>query len=316
MAIIRRFGILQYSMVVRVNSGLGERTRTLGMSDPEIEARTGILAADLAAYAAEFVRRRFHTAVATRFKGVGAAEPVTELDLEIERTVRDRVAAEFPGHGVVGEELPDRAVPSEWIWVIDPLDGTRNFVLGIPVVACSIALLHRGRPVVGAVALPMSDVLVTANRGSGTRWNGAPVTVSDRRIDDGSIGVFGYETHLGFEVTDPHPMHLGESRWFGSTAWELAMIAGGRIDHGVFPSTAVWDVAAGVLLITESGGRVQQLQADGRWNRFDSFGSHRAVLRQWSAPLVCGGPRLSDVVDRLGAAKTPTTGACRSDSQW
>lgn len=274
-------------------------------AEPASLKMVGDLAANLAAHAANVIRKGFHTGVGrTSYKGIGASDPVTDVDVAIERHVREQVAAAFPDHGVVGEEMPDRTGHSEWTWVIDPVDGTRNFVLGIPVLACSIGVLHQGRPVAAAVALPLSDVLVTARLGQGTWWNGVRVRVSNRSADDGSVGVYGHDTYLMLTVDSLDPLRLGESRWFGSTAWELAMIAGGRLDHGVFPATAVWDVAAGVLLVLEAGGQVLELNAEGKaWTPFVSFGAG-SDLSHWCTPILCGGKSVDLISERLRPSPT------------
>lgn len=268
------------------------------MSHGSVLSDVEALAGHLVTEAAALIRSQFATALRVTYKGDGLSQPVTELDLAIEERIRAAVRKAFPDHGIIGEELPDDPGASGWTWVVDPIDGTRNLILGIPVVACSIGVLHHGRPVAGAVALPMSEVVVSARLGAGTRWNGAPVTVSDRDLA-GSIAVYSHDTYCSLGVRDDDPTVLGESRWFGSTAWELAMIAGGRLDHGVFPSTAIWDVAGGLALVREAGGAVLRPRADGAWAPFTTFGD-LAGARRWAVPLVCGGRSAEQAAGHVG----------------
>ena len=123
-----------------------------GLDGSAVEA----LAIDLARQAGELLAGRFGTAVAVEYKDESRRDPVTEVDRECQRVISSAIKEAFPSHGFLGEEggsEDDQVVP-DVVWVVDPLDGTKNYTCGLPVYACSIGVLYRGEPVVGAVYLP------------------------------------------------------------------------------------------------------------------------------------------------------------------
>ena len=133
-----------------------------GLSDLSESALEEIAEAarSLAQQGGDILLDRFHATIEVSFKGQNAHDPVTEVDHAIEDLIRDEVHQHFPTHGVLGEER-DNGGPTdaEIVWVIDPLDGTSNFINGIGLFACSIGVLHRGRPVAGALWLPSNRFL-------------------------------------------------------------------------------------------------------------------------------------------------------------
>ncbi len=149
-----------------------------GAAGPVAEAL--IAAAEAAADAAgAVIRPLFRSALLVEAKG--DASPVTEADRAAERAVRDLLRARFPGHGMIGEEHGAERPDAEWVWVIDPIDGTRAFVTGRPLFGCLVALLHRGRPVLGLIDQPATGERWLGVAGRPTRWSRGSTPRSTRR---------------------------------------------------------------------------------------------------------------------------------------
>ncbi len=188
---------------------------------------------------------------------------VTEVDIQLQKLIVDHVAHEFPEHGILAEE--DALISSgatgrssaEYYWVIDPLDGTRNFVHGLPFYCVSIALMERGVPVVGVIHDPNCDRTYTAIKGRGAFAGDRQVHVSAAVWSDGPL--------LGIPTPRQTPLPAviyqdwasrGVLRHIGSTCLNLALTACGALDACFAQEVKLWDVAAGALLVVEAGGRV------------------------------------------------------------
>ncbi|MFC1764316.1 3'(2'),5'-bisphosphate nucleotidase CysQ [Planctomycetota bacterium] len=188
---------------------------------------------------------------------------VTEADLEADRLLRERLGEEFPSYGWLSEEtkMDARRHTSSRVWIVDPIDGTREFVLQIPEYAVSVSLVEDGVPVLGVVYNPPKQELYSAIKGQGAQLNGSLircdhdlggkpiVEVSRSDIDKGRFSAFEDNVQL-------HPC--------GSIAYKLARLAAGRVDStlSLTPKNE-WDIAAGVILVTEAGGRITELKGGG-----------------------------------------------------
>lgn len=190
---------------------------------------------------------------------------VTEADIASQQAIAGLLRERHPGHALLGEEgLEDPGTGNGYRWIIDPLDGTGNYVHGVPYFAVSIALEHEGDLVVGVVLDPTHDELFTAVRGEGARLNGQPLTVSSDRVSDLCEALVVASLPVGVESAD-HPaiarflrvlissQHMQRT---GSAAMNLAYVAAGRLDAFFSSSLKSWDMAAGALLVTEAGGKV------------------------------------------------------------
>jgi myo-inositol-1(or 4)-monophosphatase len=201
---------------------------------------------------------------------------VTDTDRILERHTRRVLTAEFPGLPVVGEEFgadPD-AHTSRYRWVVDPVDGTANYVAGVPWCAYSLALVDSCGPVVGVVADPFRAQIYTAARGRGTRANGTPVQLVDRGTAAGSIVCTeltrsGPWPGMGGFIEHAAAARKGV-RVLGSPALSIAQVALGHATAAVLHSYREWDVAASLALALEAGARVldrhgadSRLPADG-----------------------------------------------------
>lgn len=197
----------------------------------------------------------------------GAIDLVTEVDLAVERMFRERIAERHPGHDILGEELggPADGGTSEYCWICDPIDGTTNFAHGLPFFCSTVALEVRGELEVGAVYDPIRDELFTARRGGGAYLNDRRLTVSstDALIDSLLVTGFPYSVHTELdELVRMFGAFLSKSRAvrrLGSAALDICYVAAGRMDGFWEQGLNAWDIAAGVLLVREAGGRITDL---------------------------------------------------------
>jgi myo-inositol-1(or 4)-monophosphatase len=187
---------------------------------------------------------------------------VTDTDRTLERHTRRVLTAEFPGIPVVGEEFgADIGVAeSEYRWVVDPVDGTANYVAGVPWCAYSLALVDADGPVVGVVADPYRGQIYAAARGRGARANGAPVTMPERTTVAGAIVCTELTTGAPWPgmpefIARAAAAHAGV-RILGSAALAVVQVALGHAAAVVLHSVHEWDVAGGIALALESGAMV------------------------------------------------------------
>jgi histidinol-phosphatase len=187
--------------------------------------------------------------------------PVTEADIQIERTIRAAVHERYPTDGVLGEEGGLQGEGSDRRWVVDPIDGTKNFADGVQVWATLIALVVRGDPVVGVVSAPAIRERYEAVVGSGARLNGDPIRVSRAdRIERASI----LHSSVGGWIDGPYRAPLLDllrdsrrDRGFGDF-WGHMLVARGSADVMFEPELATWDFAPLQVIVTEAGGRITQ----------------------------------------------------------
>jgi myo-inositol-1(or 4)-monophosphatase len=197
----------------------------------------------------------------------GRADYVTEVDRRAEERVRQILEEETPGIAVVGEEMGGDAA-SEY-WLVDPVDGTVNFLHRFPAVGVSIALVVSGRPRVGAIHAPYLNTTWTAARGQGAHQDGVPLRVSDVQPDDAVVGT-GFPFRRKDELLEsylrvliPALRRFEDLRRPGAVALDLAWVAAGVFDGFFELALSPWDVAAGALLIEEAGGRVSDWSGEG-----------------------------------------------------
>lgn len=184
---------------------------------------------------------------------------VSEVDRQAEQEIIGILRKAYPDHGVLAEES-GRQTGNDYQWIIDPLDGTTNYLHGFPQFAVSIGLQHKGRLEQGVVYDPLRQELFTATRGAGATLNDRRIRVTSRRSLDGALLGTGFpfksQQHLDAYLAmfrSLFPMTAGIRRP-GSAALDLAYVAAGRLDGFWEIGLSIWDMAAGVLLIQEAGG--------------------------------------------------------------
>ncbi|BBH22681.1 inositol monophosphatase [Paenibacillus baekrokdamisoli] len=230
------------------------------------------VAINCAAKAGEWIKTKLgsHTSLSLKYS---AQDLVTEVDKGAEMMIRNLVQTHFPHHSFLGEEgvqpgpeASDRALQSvkdaEYLWVVDPIDGTTNFVHGFPFFSVSIALAHKGEVIVGVVYDPMRDELFVAEKGKGAYVRGRRMEASGEQTLRDSLLATGFPADpnyalpmnmKGLQALVPQVRNIRSS---GSAALHMAYVAAGRLSGFWEYGLNSWDLAAGSLLVTESGGRV------------------------------------------------------------
>jgi myo-inositol-1(or 4)-monophosphatase len=190
---------------------------------------------------------------------------VSEIDHMAEREIIETIRRSHPDHGFLGEES-GRSGGDEFVWIIDPLDGTTNFLHGFPVFAVSVAVQHRGRLEHGVVYDPMRQELFTASRGDGAQLDGRRIRVSKQASLDGALIGTGFPFRENMAYAEAYlamlkavMLQAAGIRRPGAASLDLAYVAAGRIDAFWEIGLKIWDTAAGTLLITVAGGRVGTL---------------------------------------------------------
>jgi myo-inositol-1(or 4)-monophosphatase len=227
-------------------------------------------AVEAAREAGEILAGRFGGQLEVERKG--PINYVTEVDRNAEEAIRDCLRGRFPHHAILGEESGGTEGAAEYRWVIDPLDGTTNYVHGLDWFAVSIALERAGELVVGAIYAPLLDELYLAELGGGAYLirdgsgrglaggsHRLAVSDADRLLGALVATGFPYEPTAGRDNRAEALAALGvarDFRRFGSASLDLAAVARGRFDAYWEWQIHPWDIAAGVLLVTEAGGRV------------------------------------------------------------
>ena len=222
------------------------------------------LALECARRAGVIVARGFQLATDTHYKS--AVDPVTEFDRAAEEAVRDLLGTERPHDAILGEEGGGAGWDAGRVWIVDPLDGTVNFVHGVPQVAVSVGLWENGQPLVGVVRDAIGGEVFSAVRGEGAFLDGHPISCS--AVDDAVRALvatgFPYDRReRAAELVEILGRVLAEVqgiRRIGSSALDLCWVAAGRFDAYWEYRLKPWDTAAGQLIVTEAGGRVTDLE--------------------------------------------------------
>lgn len=280
----------------------------------EIEAAAVAMAWGVGAILADYFGRQ----LSIEYKDRHQLDPVTSADKAAQEYLTGEIARRFPQHGILGEEgaaeSDAQQTAPDLLWVLDPLDGTTNFLNGLPVYASSIGVLHRGRPVAGALYLPWPTAgggfVLHCRRGGGclaAHSDGTATTMavyqSEQPVGNRLIGLpghFSQTTRFGKAVG----RHPGELRTTGSIAYELAMTACGVLQYAVIGAPRMWDLLAGVIAVQEAGGAVMtKLPGQKRWQHLDSLlptwedkPPTYQELRQWVAPLVAGNKQVAPLI--------------------
>jgi myo-inositol-1(or 4)-monophosphatase len=217
---------------------------------------------------------------------------VTKADKESEAAICAVLRSAFPDISILGEECGALPGTNKDCWVIDPLDGTANFMNAIPIFCVSLALVRGDEVVVAAIYNPITNSLFVAEKGEGAFWNDTPICVSDDTKKNVVI-TFGKSSKKedGEQVNELFVAMQRKGfrvRYLGSAALELAYLARGGTDGYVNLGTSLWDYAAGVLLVQEAGGTITTLKG-GKWKLGEKYfvasnGKIHEVLISETAP--------------------------------
>ena len=221
------------------------------------------VATTAASLAGSILRDRFRTPKEVSFKG--RADIVTDVDIAAEKAVLEVLRAEYPEFGILAEESKPIESESPFTWVVDPLDGTRNYANGIPHFCTVVALSYRDSPIVGVTYDPMREELFTAEQGKGAFVNGQPMTISESQVLAQALlccdlGYVDEKAGLALDLIRSIWPGMISLRLMGSAALGVAYAAAGRVDLYFHHSLMPWDIAAGHVLVREAGGVIVDKQ--------------------------------------------------------
>jgi myo-inositol-1(or 4)-monophosphatase len=250
--------------------------------------------------AGNVITRGFETRDDLDIQTKGTQDFVTKIDKEAELTIIHTIQKSFPDHSFIGEEGTSIKGSEEFTWIIDPLDGTSNFIAGIPHFAVSIALLYKGKVDQAVVFDPIRGELFASSKGSGAQLNGYRLRCTKAKDLTNAI----VATALPFRNKDTFDQELarftkvvkdsGDFRRSGSAALDLAYVATGRYDGYFEKGLKAWDMAAGALLVKESGGILTDYAGnnDPLYDELKKAGSANGI--------VAGNPRIvQNIVKRI-----------------
>lgn len=211
---------------------------------------------------------------------------VTDVDEIVERFLVERISARYPDHGVIGEEQARQDINREFLWALDPIDGTSAFVYDLPLWGVSIGVLRNGQPHAGVIYLPMIDDYYWAGPDGPALMNGDPITVAPAHERDSEDWLASpADVHLLFDITFP-----GKLRTLGSTIASFAYVARGHAIGALMDKISLWDIAAGMAILQAAGGVAVGL--DGQ--PFDISTMLSGDLSR--APLLIGSPHHIDAL--------------------
>lgn len=230
------------------------------------------VAINSAAKTGEWIKSRLG-AVKELSTKVSPQDLVTDVDKGAETMIRNLILTHFPDHVILGEEGVEpgsaasiealqNALDAEYLWIVDPIDGTTNFVQGFPYFCVSIALAYKGELIVGVIYDPMRDELFVAEKGKGAYIHGVKSEVSrEEKVSDSVLAIGfnpdrDYALPLNMKAINALADQTRSLRAMGSAAMHLAYVAAGRLSGYYEVGLNSWDIAAGVLLVQESGGKV------------------------------------------------------------
>ncbi len=225
-------------------------------------------ALEAAQSAGEILKSYFKSDYTIRDKGFH--NPVTTADYAANTEIEERLRGAYPDYGWLSEETADtdERLAKDRVWVVDPLDGTKEFIEGVPHFVVSVALVEYGRPVVGVLHNPMSGETFSARSGGGAQLNGEPIQVTQLKLlSEAEILHSRSETRRG--LWKPYQSHFRALKPIGSVAYKLGLVAAGHGDmFATLRPKSEWDICAGDCILTEAGAQLRCLTGDEvRYNR-------------------------------------------------
>ena len=284
------------------------------LPDQRLAVEMESVAVEMAREAGRMLQARFRGQLEVEYKDDKKQDPVTSADKECQAYLIDTISSRFPDHGVIGEEGGDDvdaadATAPDTLWILDPLDGTTNFLNGLPLYGVSIGVLQRGTPLVAAIFIPWpgeaEGLVLHARRGAGA-WLNEERLALPRSEGPEAVRLIALPGSFGamFRVRKEMAGRLGQPRMTGSIVYELALTACGAFQYVVFGGPKIWDVAAGALLIVEAGGAVLvRRRASRRWEPMESLGPSwdgdppsLKEVRGWTAPMIAGNSGVAPLI--------------------
>lgn len=230
--------------------------------------KTGLLVCETAKMAGAFIQKESQGFDQARVEEKSLNQLVSYVDKKAEEMLVEQLAGIWPGAGFITEEKTIATAEKEWMWVVDPLDGTTNFIHGIPVYSVSIGLLHNQKPVLGVVYEISRNEMFYAWQGANARLNGKEIRVRNNSLLSQSLLATGFP-YYDYEAMEAYLQTLHRfmtgsrgMRRLGSAAVDLAYVACGRFDAFFEYGLSPWDVAGGACIVQQAGGWLSTFQGD------------------------------------------------------
>jgi len=237
-------------------------------------------------------KQYFGKAIGIEAKNQNPNDLVTDVDKNIEKLIRSQIRKYFPTHKIIGEEFKaDKINKNDLIWIIDPIDGTTNYIYGIPFCCISIALWDKNGPLVAVVYSPILDKFYSAVRGQGAKLNGKKIRVSKTNKLIKAMGTIGWGKEMveAKMIFSKLVMRCFKLRVFATGAWQICMTASSNVDFFASNRENIWDFAAAVLIVKEAGGKVTDLNGKNISLKTDSIIAsngklHNQLLNKLKSP--------------------------------
>lgn len=192
-----------------------------------------------------------------RHKGNDIMNNVTEIDLKIEQAIRKIIKKEFPNHKIIGEEYGQQKIElNDFYWAIDPIDGTNNYIRGLPLCCISLALWQHNTPLVAVLFNPITNEMFSAEKGRGAFLNNTKISVTQTSDFKKTYGAVGWrqERQKAVKMFSKMTENFGKIRFLGSSALQMCYVACGIFDFYITSDIKFWDFAAASLIVQEAGG--------------------------------------------------------------
>jgi histidinol-phosphatase len=244
-------------------------------------------ALEAARAAADVIRRYYQNNLQVTIKA--DKTPVTDADVETEKVIRNIISSRFPSHGFYGEETGQSAIDAEYLWLVDPIDGTKAFVREYPMFSTQIALMHRGRLIVGVSSAPVYGELAWAEIGKGAWLNDKPIKVSEiDSVEAGAISAGNLKTLASSTRWDRYGKLVARAhriRGYGDFL-HYHLLAAGKIEVVIESDVNILDVAACAVIVEAAGGKFTDLEG-------------KALTLQTTSVLAANGKLHSTVLNAL-----------------
>jgi myo-inositol-1(or 4)-monophosphatase len=201
-------------------------------------------------------KKYFGNAGKVSIKNGDPRNQVTKIDLKIEQLIRRNIISAFPVSKIIGEEYgSSKLKPNDIVWLIDPIDGTTNYIRGIPITCISIGVWDKNGPVVGVVYNPLLEQIYSAIRGKGAFLNGKKIKVSGISKINLASGAMGWQNpNNGKQLFNKLITVCKKMRVLASSTWQTCLVASGQLDFYVTNDVHIWDVGAAMAILKEAGG--------------------------------------------------------------
>lgn len=209
----------------------------------------------------KIVKRGFNNIGEIRFKKDNLNNVVTNIDLESENKIIAVIKKRFPDHNIYSEEIGNLKGKSDYLWIVDPLDGTTNYSLGIPCFGISIALLKKKEIILGVIYFPLTNEIYAAEKGKGARLNNKKIYVSKtNKLKKAMVAAAWWSRNIthkkrGIKVFEKIALKARKVRSINTTVFDLCRVASGQFDADICETTFL-DTAAAILIIKEAGGKI------------------------------------------------------------